>query len=73
MIVRGVNFSDSFLEKVWESAATEGLTFSSLQRAFMRLGISPGRDTVYRAADRLLQKKRKEGVVRYVEGKWELI
>jgi len=72
MIVYGVQFPDNVLETAWENAVAKGLSYAVLQREFTLLGYAPG-DRTARAADRLLQKKRKEGVVKYEKGAWVLL
>jgi len=72
MIVYGVQFPDNVLDKAWENAVTRGLSYAVLTRELARLGYEPGYRTA-RAADRLLQKKRKAGVVKYEKGKWALL
>lgn len=43
-------------------------TLSDVQALFVFSGVD--RNTAYRAADRLLQKLRKEGHIKYIQRKW---
>jgi len=71
MNVYGVEFSDELLAIAWDKACEVGLSYHTLQAEIAAQGYSHG-EAVSRAADRLLQKKRKAGVSRYVNGNWEL-
>ena len=72
MMVHGIEFPESLLEMAWEMACERGLSHAKLREAFMDLGYREG-DFLDRAADRLLQRKRKAGACRYHKGKWEVL
>lgn len=67
-----MEFPDEVLEAAWDSACVKGLSYNTLQAAIAVLGYPHG-ESVSRAADRMLQKKRKAGVITYDDGNWELI
>lgn len=73
MRVYDEHISEEQLSRAWDVwAAQEDRTYQTLVGALNREGV-PWHHS-WRAADRLLQKKRKEGVVRYAgRRRWELV
>lgn len=72
MKVHDVEFSEQILERAWEISCENGLSYRSLCDAFIELGYREG-DFLSRAADRLLQRKRKAGECYYKHGKWHVV
>ena len=73
MIVLGTEISDDVLEEAWAEACKNGLSFIGLDWQIHRRRTDLTMEQASRAADRLLQRKRKAGVCRYHKGKWEVV
>ena len=73
MMVLGAEISDDLLEEAWSEACKNGLSFVGLDRQIHMRRTDLTMDQAARAADRLLQRKRKAGACRYHNGKWEVL
>lgn len=71
MIVEGVVVPFSTLENAFAHMVGETFTFAQLQNGLASLGVDTG--TAYRAADRLLQQKRRAGRITFANKVWKKV
>lgn len=72
MVVDGKEIGDTYIIAVRKNLrAFAEFTLSDVQTLFVFSGVD--RNTAYRAADRLLQKLRKEGHIKYLKRKWSWV
>lgn len=69
MVVAGVVVPFATLENAFAWTVGQKFTLSDLQSGLAGLGVKPS--IAYRAADRLLQQKRKAGLVSYSNKSWK--
>ena len=73
MNVLGAEINDYALELAFSQAVEVGLSFCALQGVILKMMPHLTLEQSYRAADRLLQKKRRAGVCEYRKGKWVIL